>query len=74
MKKISPSGLELFAPKGKYRVIGVDTFESPTADYLIGDYESQDKAFDECDKHGGEMNICYVYDSQGNRLRKAGTF
>ncbi len=29
----------LTAPKGKFRVIGVDTFEGPRADYLIDDFK-----------------------------------
>jgi hypothetical protein len=73
-KMISPSGLELYAPKGEFRVIGVDTFEGPCADYLIGDYDTREEAIRVGDEHGGEMNIIYVYDSKGNQLHKAGTF
>jgi hypothetical protein len=62
------------APKGKFRVIGVDTFEGPTADYLIGDYDTLGKAVAACNTHGGTMNPCYVFDDRGINLHKAGTF
>ena len=65
---------KLRAPKGKFRVIGVDTFEGPTADYLIGDYKTLDEAKKVCDEHGGTMNITYVYDEAGKRLHNAGTY
>ena len=64
----------LKAPKGKYRVIGVDTFEGPNADYLIGDYKSINKAMKAVDEHGGTMNPCYLYDDAGKLLYKRGTF
>ena len=32
---------KLKAPKGMYRVVGIDTFEAFDADYLIGDYKSR---------------------------------
>lgn len=74
MKVKSPSGLELWAPKNEYRVIGVDTFEGPFADYLIGDFLSKEDALEAVAKHGGEMNLVYCYDDQGTLIDKAGTF
>ena len=56
----------LVAPTGKYRVVGVDTFEGPTADYLIGDYNSLSEAKEACQEHGGQMNPCYVYSDSGS--------
>jgi hypothetical protein len=65
---------ELTAPKGKFRVVGVDTFEGPTADYLIGDFDSLKEAMAETDKHGGVMNPVYCYDDQGTMLHSAGSY
>ena len=59
---------ELRAPPGLYRVIGVDTFEGPLADYLIGDFASLQKAEKAAKADAGEMNPCYVYDDQGTML------
>jgi len=64
----------LRAPTGKFRVVGVDTFEGPTADYLIGDFPSLEEAQASATKHGGDMNPVYVYDSSGKMLFQAGTF
>lgn len=64
---------ELRAPKGKYRVIGVDTFDGPTEDYLIGDYDSEDKAREACKDHGGVMNPTYCYDDTGKMVCNFGT-
>lgn len=66
---------ELKAPQGKYRVIGVDTFESMDADYLIGDFESKEEALKVAEKRGGEMNPTYVYDDTGKEISGGfGTF
>ncbi len=65
---------KLKAPKGKYRVVGVDTFEGPTADYPIGDYRTFKRAVAVCLEHGGQMNPCYVYDSNGKCLFKSGSY
>lgn len=62
----------LIAPKGKFRVIGVDTFEAYNADYLIGDYSTLKKALQVAKAHGGTMNPTYVYDDKGNE--KSGGF
>lgn len=55
---------KLVAPLGKYRVIGVDTFEGPTADYFIADVNTLEEAIALANKHGGEMNPVYVYDDK----------
>ena len=66
--------MELTAPKGKFRVISVDTFSGPTDDYLIGDFFTLKEAMDETDKHGGVMNPVYCYDDEGTMLYKAGSY
>ena len=63
---------ELKAPPGKFRVIGVDTFEGPLEDYLIGDFEDKDVAIKTATNKAGDMNPCYVYDDQGKRIFGAG--
>ncbi len=65
---------KLIAPRGQFRVVGVDTFEGPCADYLIGDYKTSEEAIKIAKEHGGEMNPVYVYDDKGTRLFKCGTF
>lgn len=59
---------KLQAPKGKYRVIGVDTFEALNADYIIGDYKDRIKAIRIAKNEGGTMNPTYVYDDEGNEV------
>ena len=66
----------LIAPQGKWRVVGVDTFEGPTADYLIADVDTYEEAQKLADEHGGIMNVVYVYDdkSYGYPIYKRGSF
>ena len=64
--------LELKAPVGKFRVVGVDLFSHE--DYLMGDYDSRAEAYKVADDHNtkrsGSMNdIYYVYDDQGTYIR-----
>jgi hypothetical protein len=65
----------LKAPPGKYRVVGVDTFEMPgKGSYIIGDYLTLPEAEDAARANGGTMNKTYVYDSDGKVLGDFGTF
>jgi hypothetical protein len=68
-----PGPTRLWADPGKFRVVGVDTFEGPCADYLIGDYPTQAEAEHEAKQHGGVMNPVYVYDDKGNDVFNCGT-
>jgi len=63
---------DLKAPKGMYRVIGVDTFEGPFADYLVGDFTSIDEAKKRACQGAGEMNPRYVYDDSGRLAFEVG--
>jgi hypothetical protein len=63
----------LTAPKGKFRVIGVDTFEGPRADYLIDDFKSLHAAIASARSHAGNMNPCYVYDDEGSSMWSGGS-
>jgi hypothetical protein len=65
---------KLKAPKGKFRVVGVDTFAGPAEDYLIGDYNSVENARKVCTERGGTMNPCYVYDDSGKPLHEAAIY
>jgi hypothetical protein len=57
------------APAGKFRVIGVDTFEGPFADCIIGDYDTREKADEVARMKAGEMFKTYVYDDKGSFVR-----
>lgn len=60
------------APKGKFRVIGVDTFDG--GDWVQGDFATRDEALACARSKGGEMTRMYVYDDMGRHLGNAGTF
>ena len=60
------------APKGKYRIIGVDTFDG--GDWHEGDFSSKSEALEHARKRGGQMTKMHVYDDQGNHVGEAGTF
>lgn len=60
------------APAGKYRVIGVDTFDG--TDWREGDFETKDAALAHAQSKGDQMTKMYVYDDQGNYIAQAGTF
>lgn len=60
------------APKGKFLVIGVDTFEHE--DYPLGTFDSDVDAKELAQKRGGPMNKVYVYNDTGRVIYEAGTF
>jgi len=62
----------LKAPEGKFRVVGVDTFDG--TDWVNGDYATLEIAKDMARERGGTMLKFHVYDDQGNHLFEAGTF
>lgn len=67
-----PCNVELAAPVGKFRVVGVDLFSHE--DYLKGDYTSRAEAYKVADDHntkrsGSMDDIYYVYDDQGTYIR-----
>jgi hypothetical protein len=63
---------KLKAPPKQFRAVGVDTFEAPDADYLIGDFVSLTQAKEAADRRGQKMNPIYVYDDQGKLVHQAG--
>lgn len=64
---------QLNAPRGCFRVVAVDTFEGPDADYLVGDFPYLEMAKDAADRRGQKMNPVYVYDEDGNLVHQVGT-
>jgi hypothetical protein len=60
------------APKGKFRVIGVDTFDG--GDWVQGDFDTKEAAIAEAQKRGGEMTKMHVYDDKGRHVADAGRF
>ncbi|MFH0873267.1 MAG: hypothetical protein V1846_00250 [Candidatus Komeilibacteria bacterium] len=71
LKEVPMTSLRSGIPRGKTRVIGVDLFEG--GDYLVGDYDNPQDAFDVADDHNkkrtGPMNdVYYVYDEKGNYI------
>lgn len=63
---------QLKSDKGKFRVVGVDTFDG--GDWVVGDYDTKEEALAIARAKGGQMTMMYVYDSAGNRIGSAGTF
>jgi hypothetical protein len=64
--------LELKAPTGKFRVIGVDTFDG--TDWVYGDFNTKEEAIELANKKGRIMLKTHVYDDQGKHIHEAGTF
>jgi hypothetical protein len=62
----------LKAPKGKYRVISVDTFDGGDCNH--GDFRKQEDAIKEAKEHSGTMQKSYVYDDKGQCVWSGGTF
>ena len=60
------------APKGKYRVICVDTFDG--GDWIDGDYDSKAAALKAASEKGGEMLKVHIYDDQGLHVGEGGRF
>src|SRR2546430_2565608 len=68
--------MQVHAPKGQYRVIGldhIDTLDSPTGP-LSKDFESFDEARDLADRMTEEYLWTYVYDDAGKLLHEASSY
>lgn len=63
---------ELKAPPGKFRVVGVDTFDG--TDWVEGDFDTQEEAVKTALHRGGEMLKMHVYDERGTHLGEGGRF
>lgn len=62
------------APKGKFRVVGVDTFDG--TDWVEGDFPYLNNAIKHCAKKtkGKQMLKMHVYDDTGKHVHEVGTF
>lgn len=62
------------APKGKFRVIGVDTFDG--GDLVEGDFDTLEQAKKHASERtkGEQMLKMHVYDDTGSHRYDAGTF
>ena len=68
--------MQVQAPKGQYRVIGmgrIDTLSSPEGP-LSKDCETFDEAKDLADRSGESYFWTYVYDDSGELLYEAGSY
>jgi hypothetical protein len=60
------------APKGKYRVVGTDSFSWPHDDYWVGDCADLPHARKLANSHVQAMTPATVYDENGKLLFTAG--
>lgn len=68
------SDTALIAPSGKYRVVGVDTFDG--TDWLEGDFDTRRAAIAHADGRGkgAVMMKLHVYNDEGEHVHEAGSF
>lgn len=61
------------APKGKFRIIGVDTFDG--GDWVEGDFDTLDQAIEHVNEKtkGEQMLMMHVYDDTGSHRHRART-
>lgn len=57
---------------GKFRVVGVDTFDG--GDWVQGDFDTLEEARKCAKEHGGTMTLMYVYGPDRDCLFSAGSF
>lgn len=67
-------GIPFQAPDGKFRVIGVDTFDD--SDWHEGDFDSLQLACDHVAERtdGQEMLKMHIYDDKGGHVDEGGSF
>jgi hypothetical protein len=63
---------QLKAPKGKFRVISVDTFDG--GDCCHGEKNNLNDAIKLAQQHCGTMLKAYVYDDKGRQVWSGGSF
>ena len=61
-------------PPGKFRVVGVDTFEGPTADWIEADFDTSEAAIAHANSRGRSMTTMHVYNDQHRHISEAGNF
>lgn len=65
-------GFSRKAPLGKFRLIGVDTFDG--GDWHDADFDDFADAVIAARKKGGQMTKMYVYNDQGECVANTGSF
>lgn len=67
-------GFSRCAPKGKFRVVGVDTFDG--TDWVEGDFDTLSQAQKHANKRtkSQQMLKMHIYDETGAHRHDAGTF
>jgi hypothetical protein len=60
------------APPGKFRIIGVDTFDG--GDWVQGDCDTIEEARELAAEKGGTMTKMHIYNDEGRHVGEAGTF
>jgi hypothetical protein len=61
--------IERKAKKGKFLVVGEDTFRTPPDEYIVAkDVSRLEKAKKKANEEAGEMNPVMVYDDQEKRF------
>ncbi len=65
---------KLVAKKGKFRIVGYDSFDHE--DFLVGDYKTlaEAKTISNEKTNGVEMLLMHVYDDKGKHLYQCGKF
>jgi hypothetical protein len=60
-------------PKGMFRLLGVDTFEGPFAEFIAGNFPTEDEALAAGTKFkaGHDMMKYYVYNDKGDFVAEA---
>lgn len=64
--------VELKAPKDKFRVVGVDTFDG--TDWVKCDCDTLEEAQEIAQENAGYMLKYYVYNDKAKQLYSAGTY
>ena len=66
--------IERRAKKGKFLVVGEDTFDMPPEEYIVAEnVPTLEEAKKAADEEAGEMNPVTVYDDQGKRVYRCGS-
>ena len=60
------------APPGKFRIIGVDTFDG--SDWLENDCDTLEGVQKLVDEKGDKMTMMYIYNDKGEYVGETGTF
>ena len=61
-------------PKGKFRVVGVDTFDGD--DWVAGDFDTRESALNYvlAETSGKQMLMMHVYDDTGRHVGSGGNY